>query len=133
MMTKPANVDAYMMTKPANVDAYIASFPEDIQVLLEQFRETIKAAAPGAEELISYGIPAFRYQKAMLVWFAAHTNHIGFYPRGSGIEEFKEELKGYKVSKGTIQFPLDQPLPIDIITKIVKFRVEQNLMKVKKK
>jgi uncharacterized protein YdhG (YjbR/CyaY superfamily) len=78
------------MNKPVNVDAYIASFPEDIQVLLQQFRETIKAAAPGAEEIVSYGIPAFGFHKAMLVWFAAHTNHIGFYPRDSGIEEFKE-------------------------------------------
>lgn len=121
------------MVKPANVDAYIASFPDDVQVLLSQLRETITAAAPDAEELISYGIPAFRYHKAMLVWFAAHTNHIGFYPRGSGIEEFKEELAGYKVSKGTIQFHLDRPLPVGLITNIVKFRADQNLIKVKKR
>ena len=76
--------------------------------------------------MISYGMPAYRLQ-GMLVWFAARTNHIGLYPRGSGIEEFKEELKGYKVSKGTIQFPLDKPLPLELIKRIVEFRVIQNL------
>ncbi len=119
------------MKKPENVDAYIASFPPDIQVLLKQMRAAIKETAPQAEEIISYGIPAFRY-KGMLVWFAAHTNHIGLYPRGSGIEEFAEQLKGYKVSKGTIQFPLDKPLPVDLISKIVEFRIEENLGKGRK-
>ena len=120
-----------MMKKPENIDAYIASFPPDVQVLLSQMRNTIKQTAPQADELISYGIPAFRL-KGMLVWFAAHTNHIGLYPRGSGIEEFAEQLKGYKVSKGTIQFPLDRPLPVELISRIVQFRVEENLRKGRK-
>jgi uncharacterized protein YdhG (YjbR/CyaY superfamily) len=120
-----------MMNKPESIDAYIASFPVDVQVLLNQMRQAIKQVAPDADELISYGIPAFRFKK-MLVWFAAHTNHIGLYPRGSGIEEFAEQLKGYKVSKGTIQFPLDKPLPVELIQKIVQFRVEENLRKGRK-
>ena len=119
------------MKKPENVDAYIASFPVDAQVLLKQMRKAVKDTAPQAEEIISYGIPAFRF-KGMLVWFAAHTNHIGLYPRGSGIEEFAEQLKGHKVSKGTIQFPLDKPIPVDLIAAIVKFRLEENLRKGRK-
>jgi len=114
------------MKKPVNVDAYIASFPPGIQTSLWQIRAVIRKVAPSAEEMISYGMPAYRLQ-GMLVWFAARTNHIGLYPRGSGIEEFKEELKGYKVSKGTIQFPLDKPLPLELIKRIVEFRVIQNL------
>ena len=117
-----------MMKRPENIDAYIASFPADIQALLEQMRSTIKQAAPAAEEIISYSMPAFRLN-GMLVWFAAHTSHIGLYPRGSGIEEFAVQLEGYKVSKGTIQFPLDKPLPVELIGKIVQFRVEENLRK----
>jgi uncharacterized protein YdhG (YjbR/CyaY superfamily) len=120
------------MKKPANTDEYIASFPKEIQTKLQQFRGVVKDAAPQAEEVISYGIPAFRLN-GMLVWFAAHTHHIGFYPRGSGIEDFKEELSSYKVSKGTVQFPFDRPLPLELIKKIVKFRVEENLRKVKAK
>lgn len=121
-----------MMNKPVDVDAYITSFPGDVQILLEQLRATIKEAAPQATEMISYGIPAFKLG-TMLVWFAAHSNHIGFYPRGAGIEEFKEELTTYKVTKGTIQFPLDKPLPLQLVAKIVKFRVAQNLTKAIKK
>jgi uncharacterized protein YdhG (YjbR/CyaY superfamily) len=120
-----------MMTKPANVDAYIASFPAGIQNLLEQMRATIKTAAPEATEIISYGIPAFKLN-SMLVWFAAHTNHIGLYPRGSGLEEFKTELSAYKTGKGSVQFPFDKPLPLELIAKIVKFRVAENLQKKKK-
>src|ERR1700722_11220057 len=120
-----------MMKKPENIDAYIASFPEDVQTLLQQMRSAIKQAAPGAEEMISYSMPAFRLN-GMLVWFAAHSNHIGLYPRGSGIEEFAVQLKGYKVSKGTIQFPMDKPLPVELISKIVQFRVEENLRKGRK-
>jgi len=116
------------MKKPENTDAYIASFPADVQALLQQMRSAIKQAAPDAEEIISYSMPAFRLN-GMLVWFAAHTNHIGLYPRGSGIEEFAVLLKGYKVSKGTIQFPVDKPLPVELIGKIVQFRVEENLRK----
>ena len=114
------------MKKPANVDAYIASFPPEIQMQLQQIRAVIREVAPSAEELISYGIPAYRLH-GMLVWFAAHTNFISLYPRGSGIEEFKDELTGYKVSKGTIQFPPDKLLPLELIKQIVEFRVIQNL------
>jgi len=120
------------MKKPANIDEYIATFPVEIQSKLQLFRITIRNVAPNAEEVISYGIPAFKLQ-GMLVWFAAHTNHIGFYPRGSGIEDFKDQLTGYKVSKGTIQFPFNQPLPLELIGKIVKFRVEENLFRAKAK
>jgi uncharacterized protein YdhG (YjbR/CyaY superfamily) len=121
-----------MRAKPNNVDQYIAGFPEEIQKLLVQMRGAVKKAAPKAEEVISYGMPAYKLN-GMLVWFAAHTNHIGLYPRGSGIEEFKNELANYKVSKGTVQFPLNKPLPVALITQIVKFRVAENLSRVKKK
>jgi uncharacterized protein YdhG (YjbR/CyaY superfamily) len=121
-----------MMNKPINIDAYIKSFPQEIQTLLEQMRATIKAAAPLATEVISYGIPAFK-QNGMLVWFAAHTNHIGMYPRGSGLMEFKHELAGYKTGKGSVQFPFDKPLPLDVVEKIVKFRVAENLRKSNRK
>lgn len=119
------------MKKPADVDAYIASFPTSTQALLLQMRETIRVTAPAAEEVISYNMPAYKLN-GMLVWFAAHTNHIGLYPRGSGIEAFAERLKAYKVSKGTIQFPINKPLPVDLITAIVRFRVEENLAKGRK-
>jgi uncharacterized protein YdhG (YjbR/CyaY superfamily) len=116
------------MNKPANIDAYISGFPEDKQVLLEQIRETIKKAAPQAVEVISYGMPAFK-QNGVLVWFAAFKNHIGFYPFPSGIEAFKEELSMYKGSKGSIHFPLDKPLPLNLITVIVNFRLSENTQK----
>jgi uncharacterized protein YdhG (YjbR/CyaY superfamily) len=120
-----------MRAKPNNVDQYIAGFPEEIQKLLLQMRGAIKKAAPQAEEVISYAMPAFKLN-GILVWFAAHTKHISLYPRGSGIDEFKKELANYKLSKGTIQFTLDKPLPVALITKIVKFRVAENLLRVKK-
>jgi uncharacterized protein YdhG (YjbR/CyaY superfamily) len=119
------------MAKPLTVDGYIAGYPEDVQKKLAQMRGTIKRAAPGAEEVISYSMPAYKLN-GMLVWFAAHTNHLGLYPRGSGIETFKDELADYKCSKGTIQFPLNKPLPLALITKIVKFRVKENLLRAKK-
>ena len=109
-----------------NVDTYIADQPTQVIELLESVRTAIKKAAPQAQEVISYNMPAYK-QNGMLVWFAAHSRHIGFYPRGSGIEEFMDELSGYKVSKGTIQFPFDKPLPIKLISKIVKFRVAENI------
>jgi len=118
--------------KPANTDEYISRFPEETQKLLEQLRKTIKAAAPQAQEVISYAMPAFKLN-GMLVWFAAHTAHIGFYPRASGIEAFATELSGYKMSKGAVQFPMDSPLPLRLITKIVKFRVAENLQRAKTK
>ena len=93
---------------------------------------TIKKAAPKAEEVISYGIPAFKLN-GMLVWFAAYSTHVGFYPRASGIEAFKKELSIYKGAKGSVQFPLDNPLPLGLITKMVKFRVTENLQQTKTK
>jgi uncharacterized protein YdhG (YjbR/CyaY superfamily) len=110
---------------PTTIDGYIAQFPEDVQVILQQIREVIKETAPKAEERISYQMPGY-YLNGMLVWFGAHQNHIGFYPTGAGIEAFKEQLKGYKFSKGAVQFPLDQPIPYDLIRKIVEFRIEAN-------
>ena len=119
--------------KPAkNTDDYIASFREDKAEILEKFRATIKKAAPGAEEVISYGIPAFK-KNGLLVWFAGHNQHIGFYPRVSAIEAFKKELAAYKGSKGSVQFPFDKPMPWGLVTRIVKFRVKENLEKLKKK
>ena len=117
------------MTKPKDSDEYIAGFPKEIQNLLEQVRATIKKAAPKAEEVISYGMPGFKLN-GMLVWFAGYTKHIGFYPKASGIESFKKELSIYKGAKGSVQFPIDKPLPLGLITKIVKFRVRENLQNV---
>ena len=116
------------MNKPANMDEYISGFPEDKQELLQQIQATIKKAAPQAEEVISYGMPAFK-QNGMLVWFAAFKNHIGFYPAPRGIEAFKKELSAYKGAKGSVQFPLDKPLPFSLISKIVKFRMKENKKK----
>ena len=116
------------MKKPTNIDEYISGFPKETQKILEQLRATIKKTAPNAEEVISYAIPAFKLN-GMLVWFAAYSNHIGFYPRGSGVEAFKKELSIYKSAKGSVQFPLDKALPWALITKIVKFRVAENLLK----
>lgn|SRR6185437_7324378 len=123
-----------MSLKPSDVDAYIAAFPLDVQKIMEQVRAIIKKAAPESKEIISYGMPAFR-QKGILVYFGGHKNHIGFYPTAKGIEEFKKELSGYKSSRGAVQFPLDKPMPLDLISKIVKFRAKQDaeFTKVKKK
>jgi uncharacterized protein YdhG (YjbR/CyaY superfamily) len=120
------------MTKPIDIDQYISGFPEEIQKTLEEFRTTIKKAAPEAEEVISYGMPAFKLN-GMLVYFAGYKKHIGFYPTASGIETFKKELSIYQGATGSVQFPLDKPLPSGLITKIVKFRVTENLQKAKKK
>jgi uncharacterized protein YdhG (YjbR/CyaY superfamily) len=115
------------MHKPKDVNEYIAGFPKEIQDKLEQLRSTIKKAAPDAEEVISYGMPGYKL-KGSLVWFGGHTNHIGFYPRGpSALNAFKKELSKYKSSKGAVQFPLDEHLPLDLITKMVKYRVKENL------
>ena len=95
-------------------------------------RAAIKKAAPGAEEVISYNMPAFR-QQGMLVWYAAFEKHIGFYPRASGIEAFKKELSAYKWAKGSVQFPIDEPLPLTLVNKIVKYRVKENMKDSKKK
>jgi uncharacterized protein YdhG (YjbR/CyaY superfamily) len=117
-------------SRPTTIDGYITQFPEDVQVILQKIRAVIKEIAPFAEEKISYQMPGF-YLNGMLVWFGAHQNHIGFYPTGSGIEAFKEDLRGYKFSKGAVQFPLDQPVPYDLIRKMVRFRVEENKKKMR--
>ena len=116
------------MNKPTDIDAYISGYPEAIRKLLQEIRDTIKKAAPQAEEVISYGMPAFR-QNGMLVWFAAFKNHIGFYPIPSGIEAFKDELSAFKGTKESIHFPLDKPLPVDLISRIVTFRLAENMIK----
>jgi uncharacterized protein YdhG (YjbR/CyaY superfamily) len=115
-------------TRPENIDEYIAAFPKDTQKVLEKLRAVIKKAAPGATETISYQIPTFRLG-INLVHFAGWKNHIGFYPGAAGIEIFKDDLASYEVTKGTVKFPIGQPLPVELITRIVKFRVKQNLEK----
>lgn len=117
---------------PKNADEYIATFPAETQALLEILRATIKKAAPNAVEIISYQMPAFKLF-GNLVYFAAYQHHIGFYPGASGVMAFAEDLKEYKTSKGTVQFPLDKELPIDIITKIVQFRTTENIQKAEAK
>lgn len=113
-----------------NIDKYIAGFPNDVQKILKKIRATIKKAAPAAEEKISYQMPTF-FLNGNLVHFAAFKNHIGFYPVPTGIEKFKKELSIYKGGKGSVQFPLDQPIPYGLISRIVKFRVKENLEKTK--
>src|SRR4029077_17560342 len=114
-----------------DIDGYITLQPKETRVKLEKIRQTIKSITPDAEEVISYSMPAFKYY-GIVVWFAGFKNHIGFYPMASGIETFKKELSVYKWAKGSVQFPLDKPLPIGLIKKIVKFRVKENLSKRKK-
>jgi len=111
-----------------NIDDYIENFPKKVQEILQRLRTTIREAAPDAEEAISYQMPTFRF-KGNLVHFAAYKNHIGFYPTPSGIEKFKSELSIYEGAKGSVKFPIDQPLPLDLIGKIVSFRVIENLEK----
>ncbi|HKR07207.1 MAG TPA: DUF1801 domain-containing protein [Bacteroidia bacterium] len=115
-----------------DIDAYIDMQPESVRGVLEKFRQTIRKAAPEAEEMISYQMPAFKYH-GMLVYFAAWKNHVGFYPVSSGIKEFKKELSAYEVSKGTVKFSVDKPIPFGLISKMVKFRVKENLKQVKLK
>jgi uncharacterized protein YdhG (YjbR/CyaY superfamily) len=112
--------------RPATIDDYIARCPKDVQPIMQKIRAVIKASAPGATEKISYDLPAFDLN-GNLVWFGAFEHHIGFYPKGSAVEAFKEELSAYKREKATVQFPLDQPIPYQLIRKIVKFRVAENL------
>lgn len=118
--------------KNKGIDHYISHFPKSTQILLKQLRAIINKAAPQAEEVISYNMPAYKYH-GMLVYFAGYRNHIGFYPMSSAITVFKKELSVYKGAKGSVQFPLDKPLPIGLITKIVKFRVKKNIEKEKLK
>ena len=122
----------YGATKFSTIDEYHASFPKNTRDILQKFRQTIKQIVPQATETISYNIPTFKLDKN-LVHYAAFKEHIGFYPSTSPMEIFKEELKAYKTSKGAIQFPIDQPLPIALIKKIVKFRLDEEKKKTKPK
>jgi uncharacterized protein YdhG (YjbR/CyaY superfamily) len=114
-----------------DIDEYIATFPENVQEILEKIRNVISQTAPEAQEAISYGMPTFKL-KGNLVHFAAYKKHIGFYPVPSGIAAFEEELSEYKHAKGSVQFPLDKPIPYDLIKRIVEFRVKENLENKKK-
>jgi uncharacterized protein YdhG (YjbR/CyaY superfamily) len=115
-----------------DIDDYIADFPKATQEILQNLRTTIQQAAPEAVEKISYQMPAFTYN-GILVYFAAYKNHIGFYPTASGIAAFKNEISGYKNAKGSVQFPIDKHLPIDLIAKIVAFKLEENRNRAKAK
>jgi uncharacterized protein YdhG (YjbR/CyaY superfamily) len=120
------------MPQYSDIDSYIACFPEATQKILNKIRDTIKKDAPESKEKISYGIPTFTLN-GNLIHFAAYKNHIGFYPGAAGIEAFKKELSAYEGGKGSVRFPLDRPIPFDLINEIVKFRVIQNSEKVKNK
>ena len=121
------------MARPfKTMDEYINTFPEDVQRILNELRQTIKEAAPEAEETINYQIPTFSLN-GNLVHFAAFENHIGFYPTPSGMEAFKKELSSYKGAKGSVQFPIDQPLPLPLIRRIVEYRVKENVERKQKK
>jgi len=113
-----------------SIDEYIATFPKDIQKILQELRATIKAAAPDSEEKISYQMPTF-FLNGNLVHFAAFKKHIGFYPTPSGIEAFQKELSVYEGAKGSVQFPIDEPMPLKLISRIVKFRAAENIKKAK--
>jgi len=115
------------------IDEYIETFPERVQRILEQMRQTIRKAAPEAVEAISYQMPTYKLNGKHLVYFAAFKNHIGFYPIPSGIKAFKKELSPYKQGKGSVQFPIDKPIPFDLVGKIAKYRVKGSLDSVKKK
>ncbi|GAC1311123.1 MAG: DUF1801 domain-containing protein [Mucilaginibacter sp.] len=119
-------------TKFKTVEEYFSEFPQSTQRILEQVRKIIKHAAPEAKEVISYNMPAFKLN-GVLVYYAAHNEHIGFYPTSSPIVAFKEELAAYKWSKGAIQFPIDKPMPLDLITRIVQFRVKEDVEKAGRK
>ena len=113
------------------IDEYIATSPEEVRKTLQKLRQVIHEAAPEAQEVIGYNMPAFKLN-GILVYFAAFKNHIGFYPTSSGIVTFKKELTAYETSKGTVRFPLDKPIPFELVSKIVKFRVQENIKKKKK-
>lgn len=118
-------------TTPETIDEYIAAFPPAVRAILEKMRLTIRKAAPEATERISYRIPTF-YLNGNLVHFAAFKHHIGFYPTSSGVAEFQGELEKYKTSKGAIQFPIDEPLPLNLVKWIVEFRAKENSAKMLK-
>ena len=117
---------------PQTIDEYIAGFPPEVQEILQKIRRTIHEAAPDAQETISYQLATFTL-KGNLVHFGAFKKHIGFYPTPSGTEQFRDELAGYQSAKGSIRFPLDQPIPYDLISRMTKFRVAENLVKAQKK
>ena len=114
-----------MRSTASSIDEYIAEFPSETQRALEEVRAVIKASAPGATERISYAIPTFDLNGKHLVHFAGYKSHIGFYPGAGGIEAFREDIKAYKSAKGSVQFPLGQPMPTDLIRRVVEFRVQQ--------
>jgi uncharacterized protein YdhG (YjbR/CyaY superfamily) len=118
-------------SKPQTIEEYISTFPKDIQNILQKIKKAIKSSAPGAEEVISYQIPAFKLN-GILVYFAAFKNHIGFFPTSSGVNAFKKDITAYKYSKGTIQFPIQKPIPYGLIKRIVKYRVKENVEKANK-
>jgi len=120
-----------MRNQFATIDEYIAVFPPEIQEKLQRIRTVIRRAAPDAEEAIRYGIPTFRQNGSNLVHFAAFKDHLSFFPTPSGVETFRKELSSFSLSKGTIQFLLDGPVPYDLVERIVRFRVEENLRKKK--
>jgi uncharacterized protein YdhG (YjbR/CyaY superfamily) len=120
------------MSEPKNIDEYIRTFPKETQSILKKLRASIKAVAPNAEEAIKYQLPTFRLNGKNLVHFGAWKNHIGFYPTPSATVAFKKELQKYKGAKGSVQFPIDKPLPMALIKKIVSFRVKENSAKAKK-
>jgi uncharacterized protein YdhG (YjbR/CyaY superfamily) len=114
-----------MLAKPQSVDEYLAGFDAGTRKILKQVRAAIKQAAPEAQEVISYGMPAFKWN-GMLVWYAGYAKHIGFYPKPEALLAFKKELAVYKSSKGAVQFPIDKPMPLALIKKMVKFRIQAN-------
>ncbi len=121
-----------MESKIKDIDSYIAMQPENFRIALQKIRETIQNAAPDAEEIISYSMPAFRYL-GILVYFAGFKTHIGFFPTAGGIAAFKDELTGYELSKGTLRLPISKPIPLELISRIVKYRVAENQAKVEAK
>jgi uncharacterized protein YdhG (YjbR/CyaY superfamily) len=118
-------------TTPKNIDAYIAGFPNPVQQILKKIRATIKKAVPKAEETISYQIPSFTLNGRYLIYFAAYKKHIGMYPAPRASEEFKAELEAYEGGKGTVQFPLDKPIPYGLIKRMVKFKAKENIERAK--
>jgi uncharacterized protein YdhG (YjbR/CyaY superfamily) len=117
--------------KYKTIDEYVNAAAKEVQPVLQELRQVIHEAAPAAQEVISYNMPAFK-QNGVLVYFAAFKNHIGFFPTSSGVAAFTKELSSYDTSKGTVRFPLDEAIPYDFVAKIVKFRVQENLEKKKK-
>lgn len=114
---------------PKNIDEYIAGFPDEVQAILQKIRSTIRKAAPNAEETISYKMPTFNLNGHYLVYFAAYKKHVAIYPVPAGDEKFNQEISAFQSGKGTLQFPLDQPIPYRLISKVVKFSVQDNLAK----